>query len=242
MKIDQDIERGLHPLIVQWFIAKAAKKGINQRQFAERIGITEIQLSRMKKGRGKQWRAVTPKTAQKCMEVLDSRAQHIQCVTGLLRDLQKRRSSRRHIHEKIGIRKLHARCAIVDEENSRVVLVDLRSVDHGDKGSVLVFINCDTQVVKYRRGKKISPHKAAALLLQQESGLETLFLKVFVTLQFVWIKRLLENPDLLDSDSYARLSRIRILRNEEGAERVLEKAIKVFEKHMYDPRQWGPKQ
>lgn len=223
------IEREIHLLLLKQFLERAAAKNVSQRSLANRIGITEIHLSRLKRGH-KDWRPLTPEMARSIMEELNYRASQIAGVENMLKFFRESRTKRRHVAETYGLANIEMESRIIDNNKNPAIVMSLQT-KHG--GPVGVVIRCHEKCVEFYDADncKITVSQAASQLMPRKRDASVLLAKVYIALRDECWKSVAADLDYFDSEEGMLKGKSRLLRLENalGTAVVTEQAAKIFD-------------
>lgn len=223
------IEREIHLLLLRQFLEKAAVDGMSQRSLADHLGVTEVHLSRLKRG-GKDWRALTPEMARKIMERLNYRASQIEGVESMLNFFKERRTRRRHVSEVEGLNSIQMQHQIIDKKNHPAVVLSLMTKRSGPVGVVIL---CNTKRVEFygSDNQKVRIAEAAKQLMPRKRDTAMLLAKIHAELWDECWKAVAADLDYFDADKGALKGKARLLRLDDalGTAIVTEKAADVFD-------------
>ncbi|MBI3618806.1 helix-turn-helix transcriptional regulator [Candidatus Peregrinibacteria bacterium] len=228
-----DIEREIHRLVLEQFLIRATQRKIIQRALAEKVGVTEVHLSRMKRG-GNDWRPLTPERAKKIMEVLNYRSSQIKGVEMMLSFFKQKRTKRRHIANRELWSQVQTKCLILDDSEMHAVVMELYRKENNAK--VFVLINCDNKQMNFYDAKKkeIDFIQTAKLLFGEKKNIITTFSKILLTLKDQWWKELASDLDNFDSEaSTVRMQGRKLsIQNARGGMQIAQEASDIFENYL----------
>lgn len=234
--VQNDIERQIHPLLIQQFAARAEQKNMLEKELAEKMGVTDVQFSRMKRGDKDDWRPLPAERAQKAMEALNYRSSQIKQVVTTLEGMRENRSKRRTLMKYKGLDKLKVECILPKKDEQQVVFLDIRN-PRRSKVAAQVAIDCKGKNILYavvRNGKQtvVPFSEAAKALLPHKFGEVVLMLRIVVALDHEWFKALFGDLDNLDTeeDTLRRLARLSNIRGGNPVD-TLNKAKTAYREH-----------
>lgn len=214
--------------------ARAARLKISKKKLAKDAGISDVYLSNLQ-SRTKTWRPLTPDKSRKIMEVLNYRASQIRSVESMLRFFKARRTKYRYLMKAHGIDDLVVQFFLNDEKEAHAVALEIKRKNRKALPAIFVLMNCDAGSVNFYKlptKEEITWSQASKMLFPDRVGIVPFLGSILFTIRDQWWRAVSSDLDNFDTDegTVRFQARKKVLSDKEGADRIVGKAQRIFEK------------